>query len=304
MPHPTHSSRLALVVLFALTGTSTVACRDTGVSFSVQVYRTVDGRELSAHIFDPPRSWWAPDRAAIVIFHGGAWKAGGPELAHPYCRYFAERGMVAIAAEYRLADGGKVTPLDAMDDARQLLRWVRANAGPLAVDPRRVAAGGWSAGGHLATMAAISSDESPDAPDSSPDALVLWFPSVAPHLDPTFLELLQQRADPTAAAPVRQVRPGLPPTVIFQGNRDRTTPLASARSFCQQMTANGDRCVLHVYKGRGHVFTHQDDDFIDTVVKADEFLTSLGFLAGAPDPELLRRTREELALTPPGNESP
>ena len=57
------------------------------------------------------------------------------------------------------------------------------------------------------------------------------------------------------------------------------------------MTAAGNRCDLHVYKNRSHMFTNDIDDYVDTMVKIDAFLVSLGFLAGEADPEAARRSR-------------
>lgn len=288
MNAPRTSSRLICLLALAVS-----ACGSSEVTFSEHIYRTIEQRELAAHVFSPATHWWAPDRAAIVVLHGGAWKRGGPESTYSYCRYFAARGMVAIAAQYRLSDGASVTPLEAIEDARELIRWVRENAADLAVDPARIAVGGWSSGGHLAAMTALAADEPEKARSSVPDALLLWFPSLAPHNDPVFLELMRGDVEAATLSPVLRVRKGLPPTVIFQGSRDRTTPPAPARRFCEQMKANGDRCDLHEYKHRGHTFTQRMDDYVDTLIKADTFLASLGFLAGKPDPEAAKRFRDQ-----------
>jgi len=280
----------ALLILIA------VACGSPTDTGSL-VYRTVDGTELSAEVFAPPGAMRGAGFPAIVIFHGGAGYSGEPAVAHPICEYFASRGMVALSAEYRLSDEAAVTPIEAMEDAREVIAWMRRDAHRLGIDPTRIAAAGWSSGGHLAAMAAVTEND-PSGTSHQPNALVLWFPSVAPQSDPDFLRLLQNRVDAATLSPAELVRPGLPPTAVFQGSRDRVAPLKDARSFCQQMEAAGNRCDLQIYNNRSHVLFHDIDDYVDTIVKADAFLASLGFLKGEADAETARRLQEESLAGP------
>jgi hypothetical protein len=97
-------------------------------------------------------------RPAMVFFHGGGWVSGEPAWAFSQARHFASLGMVAAAVQYRLSDQITVTPLEAMTDTRASIRWLRTNAKMLGIDVKRVAAYGWSAGGHLAASAAIFKD--------------------------------------------------------------------------------------------------------------------------------------------------
>ena len=71
---------------------------------------------------------------------------GEPEWGFSLARHFAELGMIGAAAQYRLSDQKSITPLDAMADARAVIRWMRANADSLGIDGNRIAAYGWSAG--------------------------------------------------------------------------------------------------------------------------------------------------------------
>jgi len=233
-------------------------------------------------VFDPGPS--SSPRSAIIIFHGGGWAYGDPTWAYPRARRYAERGMVAIAAQYRLSNQADVTPLEAMADARAQIRWVRANASRLNVDPRRIAVYGWSAGGQLAASAAQSDDA-----ESRPDALVLLSPAVDLERDSWFARLLGARGDVADVSPVRHVRPGLAPTLILQGDVDTETPLAGAEAFCAAMRAVQNVCELEVYAGYGHLFTPagQDDrgqpaPHPETVAaaagRADRFLREQGFL--------------------------
>ena len=126
-------------------------------------------------------------RPAIVFFFGGGWNAGSPNQFEEHCKYLAERGMVAVTVEYRVRSRHGVKVEQCISDARSAMRWVRGNAEKLGVDPNRFASGGGSAGGHLASMVALTDDF--DEPDEDPyiratsDALVLFNPAMllAPH---------------------------------------------------------------------------------------------------------------------------
>jgi acetyl esterase/lipase len=253
------------------------------------VYATRGSTELSLHIFSP-RSPAAAPSGAVAVFHGGGWTIGEASWAFPIARHFAERGAVGVAVEYRLADEREVTPLDAMADARDAIRWLRANAGSLGIDPERIAAYGWSAGAHLAASAAIL-DDAPGAgsADPRPNALVLVSPAVSLSGSAYFERLLLGRAEARSASPDEHVRAGLPPTLILQGDVDTVTPLAGSEQFCRRLRAAGNRCELKVYEGYGHLFTPagtSDDGWPQpdpevraaALAEADEFLRALTFL--------------------------
>jgi len=256
---------------------------------ATRIYATPGGVELKAHVFSPERGNTQQRRPAIVLFHGGGWAAGEPEWAFPRARHFAERGMVAVAAQYRLSDQKAITPLEAMADARAALRWMRKQADSLGIDPGRIAAYGWSAGAHLAVSAAMF-DEGASGEDISavPNALILVSPAVSLESDSFIQRLLGQRAQARDISPDEHVRKGLPPVLILEGSVDTVTPLSGVKRFCDRMRAAGNTCDLHVYEGFGHLFTPAgipDDGWPkpdpatsrDALAKADRFLKSLGF---------------------------
>lgn len=253
------------------------------------VYAKRGDSELSLHVFAPEGPAGAP-RPAVMVIHGGGWTIGEAAWAFPVAQHFAELGAVGVAVEYRLSDGEEVTPLDAMADARDAIRWLRRRAQPLGVDPDRVAIYGWSAGGHLGASSAIFSEPSePDSGDARPDALVLVSPAVSLSGSAYFERLLLGRAEARSASPDEHVRAGLPPTLILQGDVDTVTPLPGAERFCRRLREAGNHCELRVYEGYGHLFTPagipddgwpQADPEIEAaaLAEADEFLRELGFL--------------------------
>ncbi|UCC85026.1 MAG: alpha/beta hydrolase [Gemmatimonadota bacterium] len=254
------------------------------------VYASPGGLDLKAYVFAPANEDGRAPRSAIVVFHGGGWHIGSAEWAFGRATHFAELGMVAIAAQYRLSDQKSITPLEAMADARAVIRWVRSNADRLGIASDRIAAYGWSAGAHLAACAAIFEDSLPNVTVSNaPNALVFVSPAVSLEGDSWPQRLLGERASVDEISPDMHVREGLPPTIILQGRTDTVTPLAGVQRFCDRMREAGNRCDLHVYDGVGHLFTPstEPDDGLpnpdpevqaEAYQRADEFLRSLGFL--------------------------
>ena len=145
----------------------------------VETYKTVGDTKLKLYIFAPAA---ASNTPAIVFFFGGAWIMGSPQQFEDQCRHYAERGMVAITADYRVGSRQHVKPVQCVADARSAIRWVRANAAKLGIDPNRIAAGGGSAGGHLAACTALITEFDEPNEDknisATPNALVLFNPGL------------------------------------------------------------------------------------------------------------------------------
>lgn len=255
----------------------------------VETYRKAGDVELKIWIFEPEGGRAKP-RPAIVFFFGGGWSSGSPGQFEPQGRHFARRGMVAAVADYRVASRHGVKPADCVADAKACIRWLRANAARLGVDPARIAAGGGSAGGHLAAATALLPGfEAPGedtAVSSKPDALVLFNPALVlapmPGVD---LERFGDRlgadrlgCDPEAISPAHHVVKGAPPTLILHGRADTTVPFATVQKFADLMTGAGNRCDLTGYDGEPHGFFNARKAR-ETLQAADDFLVSLGYLA-------------------------
>src|SRR5439155_10548631 len=93
-------------------------------------------------------------RPTMIVVYGGAWRGGSPVQAIDVSRYFARRGYVVVAVDYRHAPQH---PFPAqIDDVRRSLVLVRDSAAAWDIDTARVAIVGRSAGGHLALLAAYA----------------------------------------------------------------------------------------------------------------------------------------------------
>lgn len=259
-----------------------------------EVYKTIGGVELKLWIFTPEGHREANSRPAIVFFFGGGWTSGSPKQFEQHCKHLASRGMVAITADYRVASRHQVKVVDCVRDAKSAIRWVRSNARRLGIDPNRIAAGGGSAGGHLAAATGVVTGLEEPGEDlrvsSRSNALVLFNPAVvlAPvseeGLDKTAFAKLADRigAEPETVSPYHHVKKGAPPTIIFHGKDDSTVPFGTVEAFTKKMTVPGNRCELEGYAGQTHGFFNygrgNNEYFEKTLQRADAFLTALGYL--------------------------
>ena len=141
------------------------------------VYQEIGDVSLRLHLFEPDFHRSSDRRAAIVFFFGGGWKGGTPEQFFPHCEYLASRGMMAFSAEYRVRSRNKTTPFECVADGKAAIRWVRDHAARLGIDPRRIAAGGGSAGGHVAAATALT----PGLPEPGQESAAGSRPAVTPQ---------------------------------------------------------------------------------------------------------------------------
>jgi acetyl esterase/lipase len=271
-----------------------------------EVYKTVGDVKLNLYLFTPKEHRPGDARPAIVFFFGGGWTGGSPGQFLHQCEYLASRGMVAIAADYRVASRHQVKAVECVKDAKSAIRWVRANAKRLGIDPARIAAGGGSAGGHLAACTGTVEGFDEPGEDTSvrsvPDAMVLFNPALvlAPlggQSDERLRALLNSErcgVEPVKISPCHHVRAGAPPAIVFHGKADTTVPYATAEAFEEAMKKAGNRCDLAGFEGQPHGFFNFGRDgnkfFVETVRQMDRFLASLGWLKGEPTIEEFAKT--------------
>jgi acetyl esterase len=290
---------LRWLIIVATLGAASAAFAQRGYPPQVEgavehAYKHAGDVELKLYVFESEGLKPSDKRPAIVFFFGGGWVSGSPGQFERQCRYLASRGMVAIAADYRVANRHGVKGVDCVRDAKSAIRWVRAHAAELGVDPDRIAAGGGSAGGHLAA-AAGTIDEFDEADEdaavsSRPNALVLFNPAVS--FDPSTVEPDQERGrnfgermgvEPARLSPADHVTSQTPPSLILVGTEDFL--IGGVHQFADRMKAAGARCELDLYEGRKHGFfnfrkNRSPEDFYATTESMDRFLTSLGYLEG------------------------
>ncbi len=114
------------------------------------VYASYGDRAMYLDLFLPQQG--PAVKPAVVVVHGGGWLRGDKAKFRPLAMALAARGYVTAAIEYRL--GGEAQFPAAIHDCNAAVRWLRAHAKEYGIDPRRIAAVGGSAGGHLVGLMA------------------------------------------------------------------------------------------------------------------------------------------------------
>ena len=260
-------------------------------------------RPLELDLWLPPDSAESTDRAfpVVVFLHGGGWRLGsrhgaGPAYAgaspNPF-EFVAQAGIVVASIDYRLS-GEAIFPAQ-LHDAKAAVRWLRARAAEIGVDPERIAAWGESAGGHLALLLGLTGgvaglEGSVGVPGSSAVAAVAaWYaPSDfvalpadlgADPRDPGTREAMLLGAAPATvperaaqAGPISHVSADAPPTLLLHGRADRAIPAVQSERLHAALVAAGADARLHLYDGADHMWLGSDRAAADAVTRTIDFL--------------------------------
>ena len=244
------------------------------------VYKTVGHRKLTLHLFYPPGFKPTDQRPVFVAIHGGGWRNGTPRRFYPYAHALVPRGFVGISVEYRLVTDRKGnTVFDCVKDGRSAIRYIRAHAKDLGIDPNRITVAGGSAGGHVAAGTALFGGIDDPNDDLSvscvPDAVVLLFAVL--DTSPTGYGNKLIGANWKSISPVDQITPGCPPTLIFHGDKDTVTTTAVARKYQEVMRKKGNVCELVVEPSGAHGYLNQNMQLFDQAIdKIEAFLDEQG----------------------------
>lgn len=241
-------------------------------------------------LYLPPRGAPAP---VAVWLHGGSWAAGDKTPVPAVLLGLRERGFALASVNYRLT--GLSSHPAQLHDVKGAVRWLRAHASEYGLDPSRVYLVGFSAGGHLASLAALTSGDASLEGDvggnlgqsSAVGGVVVYAgPSDLPRLAGectgcevsvefqalgcSFL-LCGERG--RGASPVTYAHPGAPPFLLLHGDADRVVPLEQARMLDQALRVAGAPSRLVVVPGGQHGLL---DASADQATR--EFLLGLGGL--------------------------
>ena len=202
-------------------------------------YARPGGLELLARVYRPKATAPSP-RPALVYVHGGAWARSDRTADAILCEALAASGRVVVAVDFRQAPDHRFPAASA--DVAAGVRYARAHAGRLGVDPARVGILGSSSGGHLALLHAVrpGAPEGAGTPVVTPDGSL----DAAPR-DATvaFAVALYPVADPLARyryALSREHEP--PPPSGFDAKR----LIASHRAFFADEAAMADASVTRI----------------------------------------------------------
>jgi acetyl esterase/lipase len=185
-------------------------------------------------------------RMATIHLHGGGFTGGSKDTLNERIRPYASQGYLAIASQYRLT--GQAAWPAMIEDVKAAIRWTRANASSLGIDPARIVIVGYSAGGHLALTAAGTQNR-PEFEGTGGNAgvgtqvaaCVAYYPVV-------------EGGPPPAASPATYVAGTFAPTVLLHGVADTTVPIESSQRFFQLLRDAKVPAEFHSFAGAQHIF--------------------------------------------------
>jgi acetyl esterase/lipase len=242
------------------------------VLISTVVCGTGGGRRLTMHLLRPqPRPGAAAP--ALLFVHGGGWRTGSKDSGVARLFPFARRGYVCASVEYRLSSEA---PWPAqIEDCKCAVRYLRAHAAELGLDPDRIGAWGPSAGGHLVAMLGLAPDRADlegeggwSEQSSRVQAVCDWYgPSDLPTIveQPSTIDRagdeypeaqllggrIQDRPDRArAASPTSYVSGQEPPFLIVHGDQDTVVPYQQSQLLYDVLGSSD--ATLKTVHGAGH----------------------------------------------------
>lgn len=255
-----------------------------------EIYKTSNGADLNVYIWGPDeqRAPVAPKSVAAFFFSSG-WDNGQISQFAPHCVYFASRGMLTLAFDYRVSVRHGTGPIEAMADARSAMRWIRMNAVELGINPGKIVGIGGSGGAHAIASAALLPGFDEPGEDTSisaaPNALVLFNPVLDTSKSGFGLDRFPNPNLAKDAHLIRAIQPGFPPMLILHGTGDRVVPFDGSYEFSKKSSKKKNFCRLLAFEGQGHGFFNFNLSFEmyeQTLMAMDDFLVELGFIE--PDP--------------------
>ena len=239
------------------------------------VFASPRGIDLKTDLYLPKGAGPFP---AVVYLHGGGWSGGDRKQLRRQAAHLASLGIAGMAIEYRLS--GQAPYPAALEDSRTAVRWLRANAGKYRIDPRRIAAAGSSAGGHLAALLGVTQTEARG--DASDIAAVVAFNPVLdladmPPRGTNVEEFLGGKCEERVAlcreaSPISHVRPGLVPFLILHGTGDQTVPYRQASAMADRLKAAGVKVELFTAPDAPHTFWGLKQWYEPTLMAMETFL--------------------------------
>lgn len=268
---------------------------EVSVSYSKEIYKTVEGQPLFIDIFQSSTGQRDSLRSAIVFYHGGGWAFGEPSEFHEVCKRYARLGFVTFSVQYRLCiKGGEtphpsITPVESVKDSRSAMRWVRNHADSLGVDRQRIVVAGQSVGGQLALATAMIQEVNELTDDHKistvPNAIISFSGTVNTVQEWSDHLFGNRREEIWSISPFHHIdkTDSLPPVIHFHGTDDHVVPLWTIKFFMRHLSLKKLKYELIECEGRGHYLGEGYDrysNYVDEEIlnRVDTFLAKHHFL--------------------------
>lgn len=242
------------------------------------VYSKAGDRELLLDAYVPQKSGPSP---AVLVVHGGAWRSGNRKQLRGYAYSLAKMGFVCFAIDYRLAPQHKFPAQ--IEDCRAAVKWIRTHAEDYNVDPKKLGAIGYSAGGHLVSLLGTTG-EAPSKSNGNIDTRIQvvaaggaptdfrWFPDNGKWAEFLMGGDLETAAENFhAASSAAFVDKDDPPMFFFNGTEDQLVPLLWTQSCYAALKKVGVKTELHTIEGAGHLRAAVNQEALE---KAYAFITN------------------------------
>ncbi|HEY0796264.1 MAG TPA: alpha/beta hydrolase [Acidisarcina sp.] len=210
-----------------------------------KIIRLTDVSQPALAVYSPPAG--KNSGAAVLVFPGGGYRILAYDLeGTEVCDWLTHIGVTCVLVKYRVPVPGHF-PADVIDleDAQQAMRLTRTHAAEWSIDPHRIGALGFSAGGHLVAVLSNHADyrregAAIDPVDARPDFVFVLYPGYL--AEPPSLKTLISGIDPTA---------NTPPTFLLQAEDD-TVHVENALVYFQALKEAKAPAELHIFAQGGH----------------------------------------------------
>jgi len=226
---------------------------------------------------------------AIVCLHGGGWIGGERQKMRGTIEVMARKGYVAISSDYRLAPRDRFPAQ--IEDCKAAVRWLRANAEKYHVDPQRIGAFGFSAGGHLACLlGGTRKDDGLEGKggnaeqSSAVQAVVsffgptdftqpVWSKEVRElHLVPFLGGTFEEKADVyRRASPMTYAGKNGPPFLFVHGTADVIVPIQQSEAMVKKLREANVPARLITVDGEGHGWGWSRENRLRSIARMMDF---------------------------------
>jgi len=217
---------------------------------------------------EPPWTKYSDEKKPTLLFlHGGGWRTGDKVSRSLFLMPYINRGWCVVTANYRKVDQTSLVGI--IRDCRSALNWIYQNAEKYKFDSTKIIVSGESAGGHLALMTGLASDESLFSQGDikvgrklKVAAVVNWFGVVdlikaSQQWEPDYLGQIVPDAEVRdsilkVSSPIEYVTKSTVPVMSIHGDQDAAAPYDQSVLLHQKLETMGTKNYFLTIPGKKH----------------------------------------------------